>query len=226
MDSFGIVGRSASMRKVMQLVQRVGPQDTTVLVLGESGTGKELVARAVHQSSPRRDKPFVAINCAALTETLLESELFGHEKGAFTGAITQKKGKLESAEGGTVFLDEIGELAPTLQAKLLRVLQQREFERVGGTKTMPLNVRVVAATNRDLAVQVRKGAFREDLLPSAERSCPAYSSASRAAGGHPGPRQLFRAKIRDPNRPPHRGNLAGCGTYADSLQLARKCSRA
>lgn len=162
-DSFGIVGRSASMRKVMQLVQRVGPQDTTVLILGESGTGKELIARAVHQSSPRRDKAFVAINCAALTETLLESELFGHEKGAFTGAITQKKGKLESAEGGTVFLDEIGELAPTLQAKLLRVLQQREFERVGGTKTMPLNVRVVAATNRDLSGEVRKGTFREDL---------------------------------------------------------------
>jgi transcriptional regulator with GAF, ATPase, and Fis domain len=163
LDAFGIVGRSGSMRRLMQLVQRVGPQDTTVLVLGESGTGKELVARAVHQCSPRRSKPFMAINCAALTETLLESELFGHEKGAFTGAITQKKGKLEAAEGGTVFLDEIGELAPQLQAKLLRVLQQREFERVGSTKTLPLNVRIVAATNRDLAGEVKKGAFREDL---------------------------------------------------------------
>jgi len=162
-DAFGIVGRSVAMRRLMQLVQRVGPQDTTVLVLGESGTGKELVARAVHQTSPRRDKPFMAINCAALTETLLESELFGHEKGAFTGAVAQKKGKLEAADGGTVFLDEIGELAPTLQAKLLRVLQQREFERVGSTKTLPLNVRIVAATNRDLAAEVKKGSFREDL---------------------------------------------------------------
>ncbi|MBC7925176.1 MAG: sigma 54-interacting transcriptional regulator [Bryobacteraceae bacterium] len=162
-DAFGIVGRSASMRRLLQLVQRVGPQDTTVLVLGESGTGKELIARAVHQSSPRRNKPFVAINCAALTETLLESELFGHEKGAFTGAIAQKKGKLEAADGGSVFLDEIGELAPTLQAKLLRVLQQREFERVGSTKTLPLNVRIVAATNRDLAAEVKRGSFREDL---------------------------------------------------------------
>jgi Nif-specific regulatory protein len=162
-DAFGIVGRSAAMRRIMQLAQRVAAQDTTVLVLGESGTGKELIARAVHQSSPRRNKPFVAINCAALTETLLESELFGHEKGAFTGAVSQKKGKLEAAEGGTVFLDEIGELAPSLQAKLLRVLQQREFERVGSTKTIPLNVRIVAATNRDLGAEARRGAFREDL---------------------------------------------------------------
>jgi Nif-specific regulatory protein len=162
-NDFGIVGRSAAMRRQLQLVQRVAAQETTVLVLGESGTGKELIARALHLGSPRRDKPFMAINCAALTETLLESELFGHEKGAFTGAIAQKKGKLEVAEGGTVFLDEIGEMAPSLQAKLLRVLQEREFERVGGTRTLQLNVRLVAATNRDLLAQVRRGSFREDL---------------------------------------------------------------
>ena len=162
-DDFGVVGRSQSMKRLLQLAQRVAAQDTTVLILGDSGTGKELIARAVHQSSPRRDKPFVAINCAALTETLLESELFGHEKGAFTGAIAQKKGKLELGEGGTVFLDEIGELAPALQAKLLRVLQQREFERVGGTRTLPLDVRIVAATNRDLGAEVKRGRFREDL---------------------------------------------------------------
>ena len=162
-DDFGVVGRSDSMRRLLQLAQRVAAQDTTVLILGESGTGKELIARAVHQSSPRRSKPFVAINCAAITESLLESELFGHEKGAFTGAVVQKKGKLEVGEGGTVFLDEIGELAPALQAKLLRVLQQREFERVGGTRTLPLNVRIVAATNRDLAAEVKRGQFREDL---------------------------------------------------------------
>jgi two-component system response regulator HydG len=159
----GIVGESPAIRKLVEMVARVAPQDTSVLVLGESGTGKELVARALHRQSRRAAKPFVAINCAALTETLLESELFGHEKGAFTGAVAQKKGKLEMAEGGTVFLDEIGELASTLQAKLLRVLQQREFERVGGTRTLTLNVRLIAATNRDLAAEVKRNAFREDL---------------------------------------------------------------
>jgi Nif-specific regulatory protein len=159
----GIVGESAAIKKLLQMIERVAPLDTSVLILGESGTGKELVARALHRQSMRANKPFVAINCAAITETLLESELFGHEKGAFTGAVAQKKGKLEIGEGGTVFLDEIGELAPQLQAKLLRVLQQREFERVGGTRTMKLNVRVIAATNRDLAAEARRGAFREDL---------------------------------------------------------------
>jgi len=159
----GIVGESPAIRKLLQLIARVAPRETSVLVLGESGTGKELVARALHQQSTRSAKPFVAINCAALTETLLASELFGHEKGAFTDAVAQKKGKLEIAEGGTVFLDEIGEMAPALQAKLLRVVQQREFERVGGTRTLKLDVRLIAATNRDLNAEVRRGAFREDL---------------------------------------------------------------
>jgi two-component system response regulator HydG len=159
----GIVGQSPAIGKLLQMIARVAPQDTSVLILGESGTGKELVARALHQQSPRSVKPFMAINCAALTETLLESELFGHEKGAFTGAVAQKRGKLEVAEGGTVFLDEIGELAQQLQAKLLRVLQQREFERVGGTRTLKLDVRLIAATNRDLSSEARRGAFREDL---------------------------------------------------------------
>ena len=159
----GIVGDSPATRKLLDLVARVAPRDTSVLILGESGVGKELVARALHQQSPRAERPFVAINCAALTETLLESELFGHEKGAFTGAVAQKKGKLEVGEGGTVFLDEVGEMSPTLQAKLLRVLQQREFERVGGTRTLKLDVRVIAATNRDLGAEARRGAFREDL---------------------------------------------------------------
>jgi Nif-specific regulatory protein len=158
-----ILGDSPPMAHLMRIVDRVAPQPTTVLIMGESGTGKELVARTIHDRSPRRDRPFVAINCAAVTDTLLESELFGHEKGAFTGAIAQKKGKLEMAEGGTVFLDEIGELAPGLQAKLLRVLQQREFERVGGTRVIPLDIRLIAATNRDLTQEVKHGAFREDL---------------------------------------------------------------
>ena len=159
-----MVGESPAMQDVFQFIARVAPRDVTALVSGESGTGKELVARALHRNSKRADRPFVAINCAAITETLLESELFGHEKGAFTGAVAQKKGKFEIADGGTVFLDEIGELAPSLQVKLLRVLQEREFERVGGTRTVKVNIRLIAATNRDLKAEARAGRFREDLF--------------------------------------------------------------
>jgi two-component system, NtrC family, response regulator HydG len=159
----GIAGECVAIKKLLGNVARLAPLETGVLILGESGSGKELVARALHRLSLRATHPFVAINCAALTETLLESELFGHEKGAFTGAFAQKKGKLEVAGAGTVFLDEIGEMAPGLQAKLLRVLQEREFERVGGTRTIRLEARIIAATNRDLASEVRRGAFREDL---------------------------------------------------------------
>ncbi|HEY6372202.1 MAG TPA: sigma 54-interacting transcriptional regulator [Candidatus Sulfotelmatobacter sp.] len=158
-----MIGESKAMHEVYAFVSRVAGRDSTVLISGESGTGKELVARAVHMNSGRADKPFVAINCAAITETLLESELFGHERGAFTGAVSQKKGKLEVAEGGTVFLDEIGELAVPMQAKLLRVLQEREFERVGGTRPIKLDVRLIAATNRELKEASRTGAFRPDL---------------------------------------------------------------
>jgi transcriptional regulator with GAF, ATPase, and Fis domain len=157
------VGRSAGWTRLMELARRVSAQDTTVLVLGESGTGKEVVAQAVHRMSPRSAQPFVAINCAVLNENLMESELFGHEKGAFTGADSVRKGKLEVAAGGTVFLDEVGELAPNLQAKLLRVLQQREFERLGSHVKIRLEARLVAATNRDLAAEVKAGRFREDL---------------------------------------------------------------
>jgi Nif-specific regulatory protein len=158
-----MVGESAAMRDIYRRIARVAPTDSTVLVTGESGTGKELVARAIHRNSPRTDRPFVAINCAAITETLLESELFGHEKGAFTGAVAQKRGKLEIAEGGTVFLDEIGELSPALQAKLLRVLQDRTFERVGGTRPVRVDFRLLAATNRDLKAAIDEGRFRSDL---------------------------------------------------------------
>ena len=160
----GMVGESHPMHLVLDFISRVAARESTVLIWGESGTGKELVARAIHANSPRTDKPFVAINCAAITETLLESELFGHEKGAFTGAVSQKKGKLEAAEGGTVFLDEVGELAVPLQAKLLRVLQEREFERVGGTRSIKIDIRLIAATNRDLKEASRAGGFRQDLF--------------------------------------------------------------
>jgi two-component system, NtrC family, response regulator HydG len=159
----GIVGSSPVVLRLLELVDRVGPRDTTVLILGESGTGKELVARALHMKSARSERPFIAVNCAALSEALFESELFGHEKGAFTGAIALKRGRFELAQGGTIFLDEVGELALPLQAKLLRVLQQREFERVGGMGAHALDIRVIAATNRDLAEDVRSGRFREDL---------------------------------------------------------------
>ena len=158
-----MVGESQRIRAVYQFVSRVAPRESTVLINGESGTGKELVARAIHSNSARADRPFVAINCAAIVDTLLESELFGHEKGAFTGAVGQKKGKLETAEGGTVFLDEVGELAAPLQAKLLRVLQEREFERVGGTRPIKLDIRLIAATNVDLNEASRTGKFRQDL---------------------------------------------------------------
>jgi transcriptional regulator with GAF, ATPase, and Fis domain len=158
-----MVGGSSRMREVFEFIRRVAPTDSTVFIHGESGTGKELVARAIHRNSSRAERPFVAINCAAITETLLESELFGHEKGAFTGATAQKKGKVETAEGGTLFLDEVSELAPGLQAKLLRVLQEREFERVGGTRPIPLDVRLIAASNRNLTEAVEAGAFRKDL---------------------------------------------------------------
>jgi transcriptional regulator with GAF, ATPase, and Fis domain len=159
-----IVGGSPNIRKVFEFIRKVAPTDSTVLIQGESGTGKELVARAIHSNSPRADRPFVAINSAAIAANLLETELFGHEKGSFTGACSQKKGKVELAEGGTLFLDEISELAPELQAKLLRVLQEREFERVGGTKPIPLDIRLVAATNKALARSVEAGEFRKDLF--------------------------------------------------------------
>ncbi|HUA14840.1 MAG TPA: sigma 54-interacting transcriptional regulator [Verrucomicrobiae bacterium] len=158
-----LVGEGARMKDIYQFLARVAPSDSTVLIEGESGTGKELAARALHRNSPRSGKPFVAINCGAIPESLLESDLFGHERGAFTGATAQKKGRLEMAEGGVVFLDEIGELASALQVKLLRVLQEREFERVGGTHPIKIDIRLIAATNRDLNEAVRQGEFRQDL---------------------------------------------------------------
>jgi len=157
------IGRSAAMEEVFRLVGQVAPGKTTVLITGESGTGKELVARAIHRGSPRADGPFVAVNCTALSENLLESELFGHERGAFTGAHQRRRGRFELADGGTLLLDEIGETSPPLQAKLLRVLQEGEFERVGSERPVRVDVRVLAATNRDLAEMVREGTFREDL---------------------------------------------------------------
>jgi PAS domain S-box-containing protein len=158
-----IVGKTPRIRRIFDMIDVVKDTDSTVLITGESGTGKGLFARAIHDLSPRREKPFVKVNCAALTETLLESEVFGHVKGAFTGAIADKLGRFEAADGGTIFLDEIGEISPALQVKLLRVLQDREFERVGSSKTQRVDIRVIAATNRDLKAALAAGQFRGDL---------------------------------------------------------------
>lgn len=158
-----LIGSSKAMQEVFRTVLKVAKSRATVLLRGESGTGKELIAKAIYSHSERVNKPFIKVNCAAIPENLLESEFFGHEKGAFTGAVTAKKGKFEAADGGAIFLDEIGELAPQLQSKLLRVLQEREFERVGGTKTTSVDVRLIAATNRDLEAGVANGSFRGDL---------------------------------------------------------------
>ena len=159
-----IIGVSPAMQEVFATIRQAAPTRATVLIQGESGTGKELVARALHQCSPRRDGPFVPVHCAALAPTLLESELFGHEKGAFTGAVERRRGRFELADGGTLFLDEIGEIDAALQVKILRVLEERKFERVGGTETVSVDVRLVAATNRDLRKKVAEGTFREDLF--------------------------------------------------------------
>lgn len=165
-DKFGptdLIGNSFPMRHVRDLIGKVAGTKATVLISGESGTGKEMVARSIHFNSPRKNRPLISVNCSALTETLLESELFGHEKGSFTGAVAQRKGRFELADGGTLFLDEVGEMSPSVQVTLLRVLQNREFERVGGSKTIKVDVRVITATNKDLMEEISKGHFREDL---------------------------------------------------------------
>ncbi len=158
------IGKSKPMRDVFEMIRKVAPANASVLVEGESGTGKELVAKSIHFNGQRRDKPFVPVNCSALSENLLESELFGHERGAFTGAVAKKKGRFELADGGTLFLDEIGELSASLQVKLLRVLQEKVFERVGGTQTISVNIRIIAATNKNLKEEMASGRFREDLF--------------------------------------------------------------
>ena len=197
--SHRMVGNSAPMQDVYRFIARAARQNATVLITGESGTGKELVARALHANSPRAAKPFMAVNCAAVVETLLESELFGHEKGAFTGAVAVKKGKIEIADGGTLFLDEIAEMAPKLQAKLLRVLQEREFERVGGTKPLKVDIRVIAATNRDLKEEMEHHSFRQDLF--------------------------FRLNVVALHMPPLRERREDIGALANYL-LAKQCREA
>ena len=163
-DFSRIIGKGRKMKELFDFLAQVAPSEATVLILGESGTGKELVANAIHHNSPRTQQPFVKVACAALPETLLESELFGHEKGAFTGAIARREGRFQAAHRGTIFLDEVGEMSPAIQTKLLRVLQEREFEPVGSSRTAKVDVRVIAATNKDLGKEIKEGRFREDLF--------------------------------------------------------------
>ena len=215
-----MVGMSKPMRTLFDRIARVARTDSTILLRGESGTGKELVARAAHRNSSRADKPFIAINCAALTETLLESELFGHEKGAFTGAIGLKRGKMELAEGGTLFLDEIGELPLTLQAKLLRALQEHEFERVGGTRPVRVDFRLIAATNRDLDAASRAGTFRQDLFYRLNVVSLVLPPSSRTARRHPAPHRLLRAKTRTAKRSSSRRRRTRCAAQTGTARLA------
>jgi len=218
-----VVGTSKAMQEVFAEVIQAAPTKSTVLLRGESGTGKEVIARAIHVRSPRKDGPFIKVNCAALTETLLESELFGHEKGSFTGAVGERKGRFELAHGGTLFLDEIGDISPAFQAKLLRVLQEREFERVGGTKPIKVDVRLICATNRDLEAMVQKNEFRGDLyyrINVVSIFLPRY--ASGAPTSQPGVHFLERYG-KENERAPH--HLAGRHERAHELLLARQRAR-
>jgi DNA-binding NtrC family response regulator len=231
----GLVGESAGMRALFALIEKVAPTDATVLVTGESGTGKELVAEAIHRGSPRKAGPFVAVNSSALTETLAESELFGHERGAFTGAVASRAGRFELAHGGTLFLDEVATLSPAVQAKLLRVLERHDFERVGGTKTIHVDIRLVAATNEDLEQRVAAGTFRNDLFyrlntvtlripPLRERreDVPLLVDffAARAAARHGrDPKTFSPAAFETLARHPFRGNVRELEHLVEMLTL-------
>ena len=191
-----IVGTSAALQRVQRQIEVVAPTDATVLILGETGTGKELVARAIHRMSPRKNLPFVTLNCAAIPTGLLESELFGYERGAFTGALSQKIGRFEMAHRGTLFLDEVGDIPLDLQPKLLRALQEKAFERLGGTKTIPIDVRLVAATNRNLTQMMGDKLFRSDLYYRLKVFPITDASVARSPGGHTDPRPALHQEIR------------------------------
>ena len=190
-----IVGTSGKMQEIFKQIGRVARTDTTVLIQGESGTGKELIADALQRHSPRKDRPFIKVNCGALPERLLESEMFGHERGAFTGAVALHPGRFELADGGTLFLDEVNAMTPSLQVKLLRALQNHKFERVGGKETLTVDVRVIAATNKNLEREVKEGHFREDLYYRLEHPPHHDSSSSRTSGRHPGARESLPREV-------------------------------
>ena len=214
-----VIGESKAMQQVFNEVHQAAPSRATVLLRGESGTGKEAIARAIHYLSPRKDAAFIKVNCAALTESLLESELFGHEKGAFTGAAGERKGRFELAHGGTLFLDEIGDVSPAFQAKLLRVLQEREFERVGGSKAVKVDVRLICATNRDLEKMVQRGEYRADLYYPHQRGVDLPAAAARAARRHPAAGDALHRTLQQGKPAPAASDPRGDGG-ADALLLA------
>ena len=220
-----IVGQSPALKQVLKLVETVAASDSTVLLLGETGTGKELIARAVHEHSRRKSRTFVKLNCAAIPTGLLESELFGHEKGAFTGAIAQKIGRLELADQGTLFLDEVGDIPVEIQPKLLRALQEREFERLGSTHTKKVNVRLVAATNRDLEKMIEERQFRGRPLLPAECVPDPHSSVARTTGGHSSAGPLFRWEICSPDAEADRFHPDGNDEQTPKMALAREHPR-
>ncbi len=201
-----IVGASGALQQVLTIVKKVARSNSTILIRGETGTGKELIAGSIHHNSLRANRAFVKVNCAALQENLLESELFGHEKGAFTSADKQRIGRFEQADGGTLFLDEVGDMSASTQAKILRVLQEHEFERLGGTRTLRVDVRIIAATNRNLSHDGPGGTLpRRPLLP-AERRVGGHAAAARPQGGHPGPGRVLRAPVLRRAEEAHRGH--------------------
>ena len=204
MTTLDLIGSSPKFRALLTEVERVAPVDSAVLIQGETGTGKEVIARAIHEASPRRNHRFVALNCAAIPSALLESELFGHERGAFTGACTQTKGRFQMADGGTLFLDEIGDMPLELQPKLLRALQEQEFERLGSTQTVRVNVRVVAATNQDLGQLVSQEAVSGRPVLPVERHSNLPASVAGTRSGHPAADGVLRSKICCPPQQAHR----------------------
>jgi Nif-specific regulatory protein len=220
-----VIGESKPMQQVFVEVHQAAPSRATVLLRGESGTGKEAIARAIHFLSPRKDAPFIKVNCAALTESLLESELFGHEKGAFTGAVGERKGRFEMAHGGTLFLDEIGDISPAFQAKLLRVLQEREFERVGGSKAVKVDVRLICATNRDLEKMVQRGEYRADLYYRINVVSHLPAAAARAARRHPAAGGALHRPLQQGKPQAAEGHARG-DEGADQLLLAGQRARA
>ena len=215
------MGSSAALQRVQRQVEVVAPTDATVLILGETGTGKELVARAIHRMSPRKNLPFITLNCAAIPTGLLESELFGYERGAFTGALTQKIGRFEMANRGTLFLDEVGDIPLDLQPKLLRALQEKSFERLGGTKTIPIDVRLVAATNRNLTQMMGDKLFRSDLYYRLKVFPITDAAVARSSRGHTDPGPAFHQEVRRENGAADRQDPVGDHARAGAAGAGR-----
>ena len=225
-ESSALIYRDPAMKAVLKLADQVAPSDASIMITGESGTGKEVMARYIHAHSKRANKPFISVNCAAIPENLLESELFGHEKGSFTGAIARRIGKFEEANGGTLLLDEISEMHPRLQAKLLRAIQERVIDRVGGTTPVKVDIRLLATSNRDLQEEVRKGNFRDDLFFRLNVMALELPALRAPAGRHPGPGRAFHQEIRRGQRHPHHRHRAGSHGHAARPRMARQRARA